>query len=1566
MAILKGTSQTRFSGFLDSNAGIGQFLNRGQQVGQEFLKQARNVFQSKFVEDGAKGVPAFSFFDSSFANLKEPTRRKTITQKPKATVFIKKRMFSTLRNNFDSQFMDEDEKLFLRAAKVLLRRKCEEIAFYENLISLERLLDQNGFLYVDPFLDDYVDNFFNILEIGFGIGEVYGLDSILNTIEANFTDAPDFFTDSKEVIENLLKLREINRRSKSNKFTTWIVDEGNYDYAGLGPGTGVIELNLISQLSSTCTLKTGGGNCSLTIEDPYRLLLINEGDIEIAIREAKSTLGVRAALESAGNLLLKQAELLDRDINISRRSRGVSEVNFELGLNDVAAKGIILNSGESFDVNSIYSIDGEQAFTAIERAKAVQVLTALNAYQDEQTATLGNIRNENTGLNDLRSRMRKEFLGESIIQHMDSVHIFMNSDTREVTPNYTGSISESVNSLQNTYNQLSDSAIKEEWEVIGKGAVPFPFYKAVRKPSTWRGDGVSVFNGLVNNVSFSYNASDGKFNISVKAEDNAKYLTISRFNTSPSLLQSEGILEDPLTPFDIKTNQGTGLLEEMPKLSQENLDRLPLLRFSDGPNVGDTIKDQKEMIVDQELQDTRELITFEHAPGLIYKWKEGVVSATLNVNSQRPPDGQGNSLQDLQSFYGIPVVKDPFSGLDSADILAILITGQPYNYTSFLKSSIDSGTFSPDTNNRFYFNFLFDFLERQRPVYGNFIPAKQEAIDPEKVIETFRIKQKLDGQLKKFTQLEKRIAELQDIEDNIKRLDDNSDAQIAAGVVANSNNATNAKTRLIREQAKVIEEITKLRDEANLSGMPEGLQLNILGNQTHVDVNEDNLSEFNKNFRYRLKRKPEQVRYNEDNNYFVVSDRYDYDTDIQAFTRELKATPANLFSQQDSDYKVPLTICKSVADTIHFELFANKDGNIVFRPPEYNKTPLSLMIKMLRLSDEGTSIMPDFLRELFKSRLELTKEAIVDKDLKIAELMELGGFEISDFNIELVLNSEYVGTPIAGVDLATLLNTDKLEEQAKNALNVDTSLLTQFLAFSATPLIPTPEKLIRIRNQIAARTGDLKLQRNANDKDDLAEAQKDLDKVNINKNANARVNLVALRNQIVSEISQRQFLLNTYSKMSDQDKSFKDFTSRDELPPATRDVYQDLLSMSLAISSDVFDIPKLPKFLKDLIENDLSNDEGWGSGKRFIINDDVILDMTLSINEPSFNRVDVTGNQDLVGGQMTGKIQELFWAGAVDFDSWRKFGHRGHQSFTRADFSNPETQCAPYAVFKLLQERRKIHNGSITVIGNEFYEPGDVVYINAKNMLYYVEDVQHSFSFSDARFTTRLSLSYGHPLGEYIPTPLDVIGKGLLSNKRRIFGEVKSIRNSVPQTNHIVPLGTLFVQDYDKLDDKEEAFRKAFLRHNKKQLRNIIIRASSKINTLSEDAKGTIEVRTYYVRQKNNEEVEAKFESRANRIGQWVHDAITGKAVGDLLKNPDSTEIEALSPDNVSDVIVRDIANELKNEDKELRRFPSAKAWSGSKSSNVYATVKGKDVSVPLNAIDVVFIIDKSRRGDQS
>lgn len=1558
MAILHGVSKSRFPDFTDPNNGIGQFLDRAISAGESFLKRTDELFRNSFVEDGVEPAPGYSFFSPSFSNLKQVTKRRVYSQRARATIFIKKRLFSTLKNNFDIRFMDQEERLFLRAAKALFKRKCDEIAFYENLISLEGIKEKQGFLNIDDFLDNYIEYFFNLLELGFvGSDTTSIMSSVFGTLRTDPT------------IDTLLRLRERNLRSKPNKFTTWIVDSHNYDFAGLGPGVGVIELNLVSSFNSSITNRTGSqGQCTINIEDPYRLTMITESDIEIAVRSATSaTSSMEQVLNQMSSLNYARATQLDEELNALRAIKNRSPINFEYSRDGSPYPiGIVVETGEIFNAFTIDSISDNQKFEPIEKTRAVQILDLLMFYKQSLLSAARLYKNINEDLAPVRKRMRKEFLGHSIIQHMDGVSIFVNSNTRDETPAYTGMPTETQEILRNRRDTLSLKAIQEEWEILSRdtsntASFSFEIYKMFRNPSFWRTDGVAVFTGLVSDINSTYTAESG-FSLSITAKDNTEYLKISRFTSNPSMLRPEGILEDPLTPFDLQVSNASGLVTSTPQLSKENLDRLAYLRFDDGPFLGNKINNENQLLRNKSQQGNESIITMQHVPGLVYKWKEGIISATLNVNTNKPPDGGGSSINDLISTYGISVMSDPFAGLDTADIISILVTGQPYNYISFLKHSVDSGNYStdPGSNSKFYFNYLFDFLNREKFVYGNFIPAKSSIVSQSDASSAYRLKQFTDRQIASLNLLQTKLAELQDRQ-----------RSLSGGSQADS--PINKDIKDFQEQISNIKR--EIDSKLNNSNLPENIKLQILGNEVVLNVEEDanEYEKINRGLRYRLKKKPEDVRYNIDENFFVVSEEYDQDVDIQAIVRQLKDSPANLFSNQTSDYKAPYDQCRAVADTINFEFYADANGNIVFQPPQYNKTPLSLLVKMFKNTGaDGTSMLPDFLKELFSSepqyagssRIGVVKKEIHVKELRIMEKIFLSGgsYTGGQFGISYVLNSDY------NIDESLLFS----EAERANAASFAQSLFATNLNYPFVDVEKVIIEIIKIRKKIGEEEGNIKFKNldpeNLKDVDDVAlEVAKCS---NQDKNQNA--NLLALKNSILALISQRQYLLKLYSRLLSTERELVEMTTTSRGQLGQRDLNESVLSRASSLFGNSSDLPLIPKAMRKLVENDYTNDDGWASGKRFIINDDVVMQSNLNVQAPQFCRIDVTGQTDFIGGQVESSIPGYFWAGATDFDLWRQFGYRGTQAITRPDFSNAETQCAPYAVFKLLEQRAMLHSGSITIMGNEFYKPGDVVFVNHKGLLYYVTAVSQNFNFTSGSLSTTLTLSYGRPLGEYIPTPLDIIGKTVLNQNRNIFGNIKNYRTGVPASQHVVPIDTLFFAKYREFASSSDPVQGLNIindfknnKDNKNKILNIINSCLSRINLVDPESSSRVEIRVYYI---NKEGQDVDYEDASRQIGNLVRSMlITGlETNGGFIKSIPEKFIDGVYAIN--------IANEIIEQDKIFRRFPSAKAWAGAVTSDIKepprARITPSDVSIggtplPLNAIDIVFVQDQNKRGDR-
>ena len=300
------------------------------------------------------------------------------------------------------------------------------------------------------------------------------------------------------------------------------------------------------------------------------------------------------------------------------------------------------------------------------------------------------------------------------------------------------------------------------------------------------------------------------------------------------------------------------------------------------------------------------------------------------------------------------------------------------------------------------------------------------------------------------------------------------------------------------------------------------------------------------------------------------------------------------------------------------------------------------------------------------------------------------------------------------------------------------------------------ERIRELKNEIAQREGTEVVTTNSTRYQAI---EKEVSELNNPATSNVNTRRNSKLNKIIQLSSQLQRISDTIEKMTDPSVS------------GGLDKAATMVKDKTAGNGTRLNAGELSTILEpfgDLIEDDYNDFIGPGSSKRFIIRDDQIVRYDFKESDQNVNcRIDVTGQEDLIG-EAPGFIGEvpLIWAGATDFDLWKQYGYRYVTAESKPFFKNAETQCAPYALMLLTRQRRDTVRATLTVTGNEYYQLGDVVYITSRDMLYYVFGVSHSFTYGGT-FQTTLDLRYGHPLGEFIPTPLDVIGKNLIKNQRK-------------------------------------------------------------------------------------------------------------------------------------------------------------------------------------------------------
>lgn len=1589
MAILFGTARTRFPDSASPTGGVQQLLDRSLTAVSGALELAdKRIFNNSFVEDGVQNVTGSSFLDSKFSDLTQPSRRQVTTMFPQATVFLKKRMFSTLRSNYDIRFMDDQERIFVRSIKNLFRRKSEEIAFYENLVILEKVIEDPEFLNVNNGLDLMLSAFFTIAGLGFGIFD----------IETLFSQIGDGVIKPSPSV--LFRLKRLQKRATQNKFTTWITDPDSPNLSGTGAGVGVIEFTWMTDISTTVSLDTGRGGCRLIVEDPYRLTRITETDIDLAIKQALAEEnGPVSFFDVTAKRTLEEVKDLDIALNDLRRDRKVSEINFEFSPETDEPFFTIIELNQSYTVSQINDIPSDQALSAPEVTRAIAIINGLRSYKAIRDRSVTNVHNSNRNYAPVRAKMRNEFVGHHIFQQMDAIHVFANSFKRDETPIYANrtdllinnSLAEIVTFEEQT-GKMSDLALDAERQVVAP-EMSLLEYKAFRNPTEFRGTGPQIFSGLVTDINSSYTARDGKFMLRVQAKDNVEFLNLSRINVQPGLTQPQGNLEDPLTPYDLKVNEETGLIEDR-ILSETNRKRLPFLRFDDGPLLGETVDSEDRVIQDTSKGDASDVFAYQHVPGLVYKWKQGIISATQEVNIIRPISRTRSILGDIREDYGVTITQSPFANLDSADIISILVTGQPYNYNNFIQSAIDAGNYTVDndTNNRTYFNYLFDFLERQNQVFGNFVPGKISNIDPELTADAFRIQRQLTRINSRVTELQRQRAQLQD------RIDAIGIQELSDGP-PNPNSASQRLLNELQAQSNALSlTIAEINSEFDNPSFTLGEQADFkqYGNAVQVHFKDEDHAALKNRLKYIVKKKPEDVRFNQDKNYFLVSDKYDVDTDIQAFVLNLKQQG---FALWDSEFKKPIDTCTQVAGIIDFEFFADSQGNIQFRNPQYNKTPLSLLIRMVELGrSDGISMLPKFLMKMIASRSDAVMRKLLRLELEIYELMLTLGVPTERLGADLAVNHGVTlalkdrtlvknGKTIVEFDINKTTLFDSLKNDAvfneKEQTNIIFSPPVDFDDRLTNTAIDPISMLIHVRNQLAKLKGSTTTPLSPEKTADRTTVQNETSKFDSSAKGTF-ANRLNLTNRIAQLVSQRQTLARAAERiLAEEDE----LSAINDGAPSYNPFMAFIGSVAAAVSGQASDIPVIPKALEDLIEDDMSNMDGFNSGKRFIIEDKDIIDMDFAIKTPEFNRVDVNGDENLVGKELKGANGLLFWAGATDFDSWRQFGFRAEQTLNRPYLQDPETQCAPYAVFKLIQQRKKVHSGRVTVVGNEFYQAGDVVYVNNRQMLYYVNSVQHQISIANGTFRTVLDLTYGHVLGEYIPTPLDIIGKALLSDAKQHYGGIKANRvvTSAVDVVHLETLTFPLTAEIDNIE-RERAFRagtnnadlvdrrlkagQEFAKINARKARKAIQRARVRINKNNQDT-ARIEVRGYYLSgelTKYRTEAFITFTKRLllgelsaeNDIELAADDAakITDGSIGLDAGFPLDSQNAIESP-SIKTVDAIDLEKELTVEEAQLRYMPSSQAWANSADVDF-----GAASGLPINSIDIFLVFEKSKRGD--
>lgn len=1510
------------SKFLDNLANA---LDQQFSIGENTNRSLDDVVNGKTVRYGKLGDFSGQFDQSAERRYLEegylrkdtyntdPKVMQILTQSPNITVLVKKRMFSSLAENYRPDLMDSEEKLFFKASKTLFDNKAKQISALEKLSKIEKIVEITG--RVNDLLVPLIINLADQVDDNFGIG---------NTLFGkNISGGSGSFSKIKKITD---RLKTVYAFGNQSQYTTWIKNNLSL-YPSVGDGTGVLELTNVASLNTRINVNSidNQGTCDFKLIDPYELCSITELDIEKAISDASNTTYNRKFFQ-----LGKQSaeEILERNkqrLNNLRSSRGAGNITFNVSPDTIYGRRVIAildNLGKEivFEYNpgfggvnsqvvipSNFLRGGEEvgeegvdtktsktpAGSSVRRLYSDSELSLFNdivkgifeKIQLEKNS-LQNISNSNEETNYIRRKMRLHFLGKSIIQPMDVVHVYINSKTASDNK-VMGGIKDSFNfinysqKLANTFTNIENIAAKFnpkqsidfqiEKSVFVGDDFPNLLWAQMRDMFVKEDAGTHVFAGIVDKVNNS--GEPGNSSINISCVDNTKYFDFGVVNFNPSADTFNGSLYDNLTPFKDrfdespldKVRKGNGLFDL--ELLDENKKRLKsgIIKHKAGDAAGSQANElniNRDIYVDATGRASRVM----YAPdGLVYKWKEGIgvltqfgTFADINV-----PERIGNQS----------ITENPFAGQDVMNVISLSITGEPYNYNTYYNAvaSLQGGINDPNDNTNgahsFYKSFTTD-LARRNMLWGNFIPFKNLVVSPADFRRT------ISG-----------ISQIKDLNDNISK---------TISQIQRIKNSVGQFTNIVDINKTLNEQLQILRDNLQKSSktLPDKLDenINVYGND--VSLNFDNLlnNKSSKNYNSKIasqnlrrklnfltRRMSYMVRANEDKNLLIIDDTYDKDYDMMAFEKSLKRS----LELYKSDFKTVRDNISSVAKLLNLEVYCDTQGHIRVRPPQYNKMPSSVFYRMMVMKNlNKIQIFPKFLNDLFLDqidslvlRLEVCEEylrlysSILDPSLttdavtadfltdtsKGSATGEAGFSFISDDNGDINIRQDIVDkvNSLDNLDRSDIINFNTIKNQTnlKRVFNPATAVLKLFgnnepktdINFD---VLVENDRIRVLLERIEKKDQKVNINELAVDTD-VTLADKS---VRLSTGKTNKVNFTKAYEDLLFRISERQKILKLlYGAI----KNLIESKALDTDPNAA----------NKALFPNLAGNREIPEALEHLIEDESYDDYGPGSGSRYIISNNKVKNYNISEKSPPFNKIDVRGQFDPYISENSlpsnlntlGKNNNnsLTTASAIDYDSWRMYGLIDGGTVAVPFLTHPGSQAAPFAATLLSMSRKNILRGSVSIVGNEYMQPGDVIYLEQKGLLFYVETVSHSFSYGNS-FDTTLELTYGHPPGEYIPTYLDTIGKLLYNNKDN--AELINYRQSSSYNEKNIgviiadPSAELKSASEDEIKSKSLKVSK-FASNNNKVIENILWSCAYAINANNSEGKkvrAKIELRTYY------------------------------------------------------------------------------------------------------------------------
>jgi len=1570
-----------------------------------------------------------------------PKQLEILLQEPNATILIKKRMFSSIAENYRPDFMDKNEKLYYKAMRVLFQNKCRQIATLEKLSKIQKITSAVGNVgeQLIPVIASLTDV---ISQASFGGTDLAGFGTLSSS---------NHVTGLVKVIDRIRKLQGFNT---TNSLTTWITDNTNLFQSSFGQGTGVIEITNFNSFNTTVGLDIRNpGSFNLSIMDPYESMLITEYDIEKAISDATNVFYNHKFFQFGKESSEQLINELQTRLNQYRSDRGASQITFKINPDTLLGRRVVaiidrLGIEIPFTTNS----SSENIFSSVAFGASAQVspeylkggavagfdgldpvnktfnfldgstvhrspdseltlfqrlITTIFSKLSLDANSRGALKANNKDTNYARRKMRFNFSGKLIIQPMDIAHIYINSKSRYDTKLLSGlqNMFSGAGILQNLNKTVTDTKNAVDTLFNPSGSVNFQVEKTafvgadfpnflwalMRGQFITEKEGTHIFAGVVDGATNDW--SDGSFRVDVRGRDNSAYFDMGKVNFKPSIDVFNGSLFDPLTPFKTRFDTvSSNTKTDTPELLDENKQLLgtsqdsdsPLVKFKLGPNAGQRASSDS-LVQDRGVDKTTGRVSkiFYAPDGLVYKWKEGIGTLVQF--------GSSIDMEDPNRIGSPAITKEPFAGQDIMNVLSLLITGQPYNFANYWKTVVnfDSGGRDPQSGQDAaysYYDALKNDLSKNNALWGNFVPFKNLVMDEQ----TYALMQ---------TQLNI-ITRNKDLETKLQKVADLSRKMLifGAGVdIAFDNKDTFNKDKMAAEAERnvlasgVLDLVSKEQeDRKKFSGLVQ------FGSDTSFDFNEfidSNKSSKQANdpglrrllrrqLNYLTHRMSYNVRANEDKNLFIVDDFYDKDYDILAYETVL-TDGIRLYNNEFTSVREKISY---VAGLLDLEVFCDTQGHIRIRPSQYNRMPASIFYRMMYLKKaSGVQVFPQFLDDLFSEQIKalIQKVEILEDQIRL-DCAVLGINSDADAKSFILsngstsgsgdsfgfLSNEATGKIISIKELIRAANPDQQDTVQPDARTAFIGLEGQ--AKSTKDVFNTSQRVLAVLDSIGSITSSK-----------LAQAGYGITDINAFQNNTLIDRLInRIRDASGQEISRTSFLdpgaSDTGGTSFPAGTIIDSFKTIQELADKIRDrqkaiklLYGALKNATEFKSLDdendntagqllmpgIFGNKQIPEVFEHMIEDESYDDYGIGSGTRYIIKNSQIRNINITETPPDFTYVEVHGQLDpFISSTSLPSDLNVFPSGgnglvtgaAIDYDMWRNYGFKQQNSINVPFLKDPNTQCAPYAAMLLARARRNILRGTATISGNEFMQPGEVVFVESRGMLFYVSSVRHSFTYSSG-FTTTLELTYGHTPGEYIPTPLDVVGKMLYNNRdlndfviqrqTSAFNETNLgvlLKDKRSRTNSAFSSNTFDSSDLIGGGDPNQQIN-TYSTFNAQTINNILYTAAYRINANNSKGntiKASVELRVYF---DDSQAVNNELVLFANKVKKIL--TTPGAGPKQLFKNTTGVATNPhLNPSNVSIV-------QVNMSDKNQPKSPSQKAFDAAR--NNISNVSLMDSALP-------------------